>query len=97
MIQGQSESQEPERIPGRLLAITAVTVHRLCNHGRVQKPSLGAEEFDPKQAIILLKKRRAAVREASNVNSPEFKILRRSAVGMSQSAGLYFVPSAYRR
>ncbi|KAH8800403.1 SNF2 family N-terminal domain-containing protein [Xylogone sp. PMI_703] len=35
-------------------------LRRLCNHGTFQKPSLGSEEFDPDQAMSLLRKHKRA-------------------------------------
>jgi hypothetical protein len=43
-------------------------LRRLCNHGSFQRASLGAEEFDPDQAIALLKKQKDAECEACKVN-----------------------------
>ena len=43
-------------------------LRRLCNHGTFQKASLGAEEFDPDQAIALLKKQKDAKCKACSVN-----------------------------
>jgi SNF2 family DNA or RNA helicase len=43
-------------------------LRRLCNHGTFQKPSLGADEFDPEQAIALLKKQKIAKCEACSVD-----------------------------
>lgn len=42
-------------------------LRRLCNHGTFQKASLGADEFDPDQAIALLKKQKLAKCEACSV------------------------------
>ena len=43
-------------------------LRRLCNHGTFQKLSHGADEFDPDQAIALLKKQKDAKCEVCNVN-----------------------------
>jgi hypothetical protein len=42
-------------------------LRRLCNHGTYQKLSLGAEEFDPEQAIAHLKKQKEATCEVCSV------------------------------
>jgi SNF2 family DNA or RNA helicase len=43
-------------------------LRRLCNHGSFQKLSLGAEEFDPEQAIAHLKQQKSAKCEACGTN-----------------------------
>jgi len=42
-------------------------LRRLCNHGTFQEASLGADEFDPNQAIALLKKQNAAKCESCSL------------------------------
>jgi SNF2 family DNA or RNA helicase len=43
-------------------------LRRLCNHGTFQRASLENDEFDPDQAIALLKKQKTAKCEACSVN-----------------------------
>lgn len=42
-------------------------LRRLCNHGTFQKASLGVDEFDPDQAISLLKKHKQAKRDSCSI------------------------------
>jgi SNF2 family DNA or RNA helicase len=56
-------------------------LRRFCNHGTFQKASLGTDEFDPDQAIALLKKQKIAKCEACSVNITGIKGIEETCSG----------------